>query len=105
MAGFEQCWQHQKMSKKSTKKGAAKSKKKIVEEEKEPKKKFEGRSRPLSAYMFFVKQNRVDFKNHYPEATFGELGKLLGAAWEELTPRERKRFEEMAEKDKRRFAE
>jgi hypothetical protein len=44
----------------------------------------------LSAYMFFVQDFRERIKTENPQATFGELGKLLGAKWQEMSPSEKK---------------
>lgn len=38
----------------------------------------------LSAFMIFSQENRQNIKDQNPKATFGEMGKLLGAAWKEL---------------------
>ena len=37
--------------------------------------------RAPSAYMLFCKKNRAAIVKANPKATFGEVGKLLGAAW------------------------
>lgn len=43
----------------------------------------------LSAYMFFSQEERPRMKEENPDASFGELGKLLGAAWKELDETDR----------------
>ena len=48
------------------------------------------RSRALSAYMFFVQDHRARVIADNPDVSFGEVGKLLGAKWKELTPSEKK---------------
>jgi hypothetical protein len=40
--------------------------------------------RALSPYIIFCKKNREKVKAANPGATFGELGKLLGALWANL---------------------
>jgi hypothetical protein len=47
-------------------------------------------SRALSAYMFFVQDWRDRIKSENPDVTFGEVGKLLGAKWKEMSPAEKK---------------
>ena len=47
-------------------------------------------SRALSAYMFFVQDYRERIKEENPEASFGEVGKLLGAKWKEMSDAEKK---------------
>jgi hypothetical protein len=39
----------------------------------------------LSAFMIFSSENRSRIKEENPEATFGEMGKLLGAKWREMS--------------------
>lgn len=46
--------------------------------------------RALSAYMFFVQDYRERIKEENPDATFGEVGKLLGAKWKEMSDAEKK---------------
>ncbi|KAK7055117.1 high mobility group box domain-containing protein, partial [Favolaschia claudopus] len=58
--------------------------------------------RALSAYMFFSQDWRERIKNENPEASFGEVGKLLGAKWKELDDEEKKPYVEQAAKDKER---
>jgi len=40
--------------------------------------------------MFFVQDYRERIKSENPEASFGELGKLLGAKWKEMSETEKK---------------
>jgi len=63
------------------------------------KSKREGGSRPVSGYMFFVKMNRERVKEKHPDASFGELGKLLGKKWNKLTDKEKEEWNEKARKD------
>ncbi|KAI6143538.1 high mobility group box domain-containing protein [Pisolithus thermaeus] len=49
-----------------------------------------GPKRALSAYMFFSQDWRERIKTENPDAGFGEVGKLLGAKWKELSDDERK---------------
>ncbi|KAI6145891.1 non-histone chromosomal protein 6 [Pisolithus tinctorius] len=64
-----------------------------------------GPKRALSAYMFFSQDWRERIKTENPDAGFGEVGKLLGAKWKELSDDERKPYVEMAAKDKARAEE
>ncbi|EIE79999.1 hypothetical protein G6F46_001817 [Rhizopus delemar] len=59
--------------------------------------------RALSAYMFFSQANREKVIKENPEAKFGEIGKILGAKWKEMTEEEKKPFVEKAEADKKRY--
>jgi len=58
--------------------------------------------RALSAYMFFSQDWRERIKTENPDASFGEIGKLLGAKWKELDESEKKPYIEQAAKDKTR---
>ncbi|ORX36139.1 high mobility group box domain-containing protein [Kockovaella imperatae] len=60
--------------------------------------------RALSAYMFFVQDYRDRIKSENPDVSFGEVGKLLGAKWKELSAAEKKPYEDKAEADKTRAA-
>lgn len=69
--------------------------------------------------MFFVQDYRDRIKSENPDVSFGEVGKLLGAKWKDLTPAEKKAsvklmiteseadsqpYEDQAEADKTRAA-
>ncbi|KAH9038415.1 high mobility group box domain-containing protein [Lactarius hengduanensis] len=58
--------------------------------------------RALSAYMFFSQDWRERIKAENPDASFGEVGKLLGAKWKELDEDEKKPYIEQAARDKTR---
>lgn len=40
--------------------------------------------------MFFSQDWRERIKTENPEASFGDIGKLLGAKWKEMTEEEKK---------------
>jgi len=61
--------------------------------------------RALSAYMFFSQEWREILKTENPDASFGELGKLLGAKWKELDAESKQPYLEQAAQDKVRAAE
>ncbi|CAD6587219.1 MAG: Non-histone chromosomal protein 6 [Cyphobasidiales sp. Tagirdzhanova-0007] len=42
-------------------------------------------------------------KEENPEASFGEMGKLLGAKWKELDDAGKKPYSDKAEEDKKRY--
>ncbi len=58
--------------------------------------------RPLSAYMFFSQDQRERVKQANPEAGFGDVGRLLGAKWKEMSDAEKKPYNDMANRDKAR---
>ena len=60
--------------------------------------------KPMGAFMHYSSVMRQTMKEDHPEASFGEIGKLLGAAWNEVSETERAAYERMAEEDKERYA-
>ncbi|KAL3792936.1 hypothetical protein ACHAW5_006843 [Stephanodiscus triporus] len=56
-----------------------------------------------SAFMFFSGAKRSEIKEAHPEASFGEMGKLVGAAWKELSDGDKAEWEEKAKQDKVRY--
>ena len=72
--------------KKPAKKAAKKPAAKKAIKKKAPAKKGKKDDKPKvkrapSAYMLFCKKNRAAIVKANPKASFGEVGKLLGAAW------------------------
>lgn len=55
--------------------------------------------------MFFCSAKRPEFKKDNPSASVGELAKLLGAAWNALSPEGRKPYEAKAKEDQKRYKE
>lgn len=55
--------------------------------------------------MFFCSANRPEFKKKNPKASVGDLAKLLGAAWNELSADDRKPYELKAKEDQKRYKE
>ncbi|EMR08174.1 hypothetical protein PNEG_03347 [Pneumocystis murina B123] len=45
--------------------------------------------RGLSAYMFFAQENRELVKTENPDATFGQIGKILGERWKNLSSKDK----------------
>eukprot|EP00873_Tetraselmis_striata_P034655 jgi/Tetstr1/454919/TSEL_041782.t1 len=82
---------------KSSKEAPAKKAKK-VKDKNAPKK-------PMSAFMMFSNTVRESVKAENPEATFGELGKLIGGKWKEMTDSDKEQYNDMAADDKVRYQE
>jgi hypothetical protein len=59
--------------------------------------------RPSSAYIFFSKKERKDIKNKNPEIRFGDIAKLIGTKWKQISEKDKKKFVKMAEDDKIRY--
>lgn len=67
------------------------------------KEKKAGPKRAVSAYIYFVKANREKVQAEYSDASFSELGKILGKKWKELTDKEKAPYEKQAAADKARY--
>ncbi|KAJ1985471.1 Non-histone chromosomal protein 6 [Dimargaris cristalligena] len=61
--------------------------------------------RSLSAYMFFAQSNRENIKRDNPDATFGQIGKMMGAQWKSMTDTDKIPYEDQARADKERYEE
>ncbi|KNC99879.1 uncharacterized protein SPPG_05251 [Spizellomyces punctatus DAOM BR117] len=59
--------------------------------------------KPLSAFFFFSQENRARIKEENPDATFGQIGKLLGQEWKEISQSDKQLYEKKAENDKIRY--
>eukprot|EP01090_Pellita_catalonica_P012629 TRINITY_DN2798_c0_g1_i1.p1 TRINITY_DN2798_c0_g1~~TRINITY_DN2798_c0_g1_i1.p1 ORF type:complete len:217 (+),score=51.08 TRINITY_DN2798_c0_g1_i1:136-786(+) len=60
--------------------------------------------KPCSAFFFFSKKQRPQIRKDNPEATFGEIGKLIGAAWRALSEDDREPFKIQAAEAKKLYA-
>ncbi|KAI9206421.1 Non-histone chromosomal protein 6 [Polychytrium aggregatum] len=59
--------------------------------------------RPLSGYMFFGTATRPQIKAENPTATFGQLGKILGERWKNMSDAEKQPWNDKAIKDRLRW--
>jgi len=59
--------------------------------------------RNMSSYMFYSNENRSKFKEANPEASFGDLAKIISKAFKELSEEEKKPYEEKAAADRERY--
>ncbi|CAO3614253.1 unnamed protein product [Mucor fragilis] len=85
-----------KVTKRATKTDDAQKKKRTKKDPSAPK-------RGLSAYMFFSQDQRTTVKDENPDATFGQIGKLLGEKWKNMSDDEKKPYVKKAEADKKRY--
>lgn len=58
---------------------------------------------PMSAYLYFVADNRQKLKSAFPEKGFTEIAKMLGDQWRKLDPATRQAYEQRASQDKERY--
>jgi structure-specific recognition protein 1 len=94
-----------KKRKESSSSASPPAKKKAVVAKKKTKKKKDPNApkSAKSAFMFFSGAKRSEIKEAHPEASFGEMGKLVGAAWKELSDGDKAEWEEKAKQDKVRY--
>jgi len=78
-------------------KGETTKRTKRKKEEGEPK-------RPLTAFMLFTQDKRAKVKEDHPNASFSEMGKLLGKEWKNAKPEEKKKFQAKADEEKKKYA-
>lgn len=74
-----------------------KSNKKRKKDPNEPK-------RPLNAYMLFSQANRDEIKEENPTASIGEIAKILGQEWKELSPEDKEPYASQAAAAKEEYA-
>merc|ERR1712024_303195 len=67
------------------------------EEKKQRKKKDPNApKRPMSAYFLFMNENRPTVRRDNPDASIGEVAKILGKMWGEIEPEEKAKFDKEA---------
>jgi len=74
-------------------------KKRKAKKEKDPNEPKRG----LSAYFLFMKDERPNFVKNNPDTPVTQIAKELGQAWKECPPEVRKRYEDMAQKEKAKY--
>jgi len=65
--------------------------------------KFKKPKKAMTAFMLFSQKLRPKVKEDHPDASFGEVGKILGALWRDLTKEEKEEYETMAKEEKVRY--
>lgn len=65
--------------------------------------KKEGPKKAATAFILFSKDNRAKIQKANPDASFGDIGKLMGEAWADATAADKKKYTALAEKDKVRY--
>tara|TARA_Y100001936_G_C15984507_1_gene618724 strand:+ start:562 stop:1035 length:474 start_codon:yes stop_codon:yes gene_type:complete len=72
---------------------------------KKKKKKAEGEpKRPTTAFFFYTSSIRADVTKKNPGKSVGELSKIFGQMWADLTDEEKQPFKDKNENDKERYA-
>jgi hypothetical protein len=70
---------------------------------KKVKKVREGPKRGLSSYMFFCQSERISIKNDMPDVSAKDTTIELGVRWRALSDDDKKTYQKLAEKDKKRY--
>jgi hypothetical protein len=85
-----------KSSKKPSKKPSKKSSKASTKDENKIK-------RPLNAYIIYSQEVRNKVKSENPDSKVGDISKIIGAMWKELSPSKKKKFEKLASEAKAKY--
>ncbi|GAA5807749.1 hypothetical protein MFLAVUS_001126 [Mucor flavus] len=59
---------------------------------------------PMSGYLHFAKKMRPVMKERYPDARLVEISKQIGAQWRSMSEEELRPWQELANRDKERYA-
>jgi len=59
--------------------------------------------RAMSSFMFFANEKRAEVRAKFPELKITQVGKKLGEMWKDVTPEEKKRYEDMHTVDLARY--
>jgi len=59
--------------------------------------------RALSAFFWFCNDERPKVRAEQPESSVGDIAKELGKRWGVVTPEQKKKYEQLATKDKARY--
>jgi len=101
---IEEIKENKEKKKKANPKKESKSVKRDEKPNKRKRQKEEGApKRPMSSYMYFSQDKRNEVKSNNPDATFTELGKIIGNLWKKISPEEKEKYEKKAREDKERY--
>ena len=53
---------------------------------------IKNKEKKLSPWLQYCKDQRVIIKKNYPEMSFGEISKMIGVQWKQLTPEQKKTY-------------
>lgn len=75
---------------------------KIVEEKRKKKDPMKPK-KPLSAYMLFASAKRPQIIKDNPQATFCEVGKIVGEMWKKVDEKDKETFAKKAAVEKKKY--
>jgi len=58
---------------------------------------------PRNGYLFYTKDVRSKRQDQHPDKTFAELTKLIAEEWKSLGSKKKRKYEELAEEDRKRY--
>ncbi|XP_034036139.1 LOW QUALITY PROTEIN: SWI/SNF-related matrix-associated actin-dependent regulator of chromatin subfamily E member 1-related-like [Thalassophryne amazonica] len=64
-----------------------------------------GPKAPVTGYVRFLNERREHMRARYPDLTFPEITKRLGAEWTRLAPSDKQRYLDEAEREKMQYAQ
>ncbi|KAE8214043.1 hypothetical protein CF319_g5431 [Tilletia indica] len=70
------------------------------EKKRRPRKDKDAPKKAKSAYIIFCSEHRDRVKEENPTAGFGDIGRILGAKWKEMSEKDKAPFLKAQEKDK-----
>jgi hypothetical protein len=59
--------------------------------------------KPRTSFSFYTKENRIKIQKKNPNATFGELSKLVSVDWKKITEKDKNYYKKLETKDKKRY--
>ncbi|KAF9977944.1 Non-histone chromosomal protein 6 [Actinomortierella ambigua] len=92
-----------KVAKKDTKVSKRAAKAEPAKRKRRAKKDVNAPKNPLSAYLLFCEEFREKIRSENTEASFGEIGKLLGAKWRGYTDEQKAPYIAKHEKAKEKY--
>lgn len=63
------------------------------------KSKNKNKNKKLSPWLQFCKDQRIIIKKNSPETSFGEISKMIGVKWSQMTKEEKKNYNKIVEKE------
>jgi len=59
--------------------------------------------RPITSFVYFSKEHRAKIRSENPDANFGDVARLVGAAFKSLSDQDKDQYVKLAGKDKKRY--
>lgn len=59
--------------------------------------------KPVSAYALFFRDTQATIKGHNPNASFGEISKIVASMWDQLDPDHKENYKKKTEMEKKKY--